>query len=494
MHITSLPGKFGIGDLGESALNFADFLFRSKQTVWQLLPLNPTAGSAGHSPYSSISSMAGNALLISPEMLVDSDWLTIGEINENTCTPSSRVNFEAVEKIKHRLFEKAFDRFSKSKKTKQRQQFDEFCQKEKSWLHNFALYSMLKSHHENMPWYKWPKEYKFRDAKSLTKFSKDQLPGLEKIKWLQYVFFQQWHMLKMRCNDMGIRILGDLPFYVSYDSADVWASPEIFSLDRQGNPKEIAGVPPDYFNAEGQCWGMPVFNWNALKKQQYAWWVNRIKKNIELFDLIRLDHFRAFADYWAVPADEKTAINGQWRKGPGAKIFQTLKTRLGRLPFLAEDLGDINEAVHRLRRDLHFPGMKVLQFAFGDNMSTSDYIPHNYESHYAVYTGTHDNNTTRGWFRKDATSTERDNIQHYTGEKVTEKNIHQKLIQLAYSSVAATAIVPLQDVLGLDESARMNVPASTKNNWSWRLLPDQLNDKHEVWLRNLTMTFNRVKT
>jgi 4-alpha-glucanotransferase len=314
---------------------------------------------------------------------------------------------------------------------------------------------------------------------------------LEKVKWLQFLFKKQWQALRDYCHGLGIQFFGDLPFYVSYDSVDVWANRELFSLDPAGEMQGVAGVPPDYFNEDGQLWGMPVFNWEVLKEQNYRWWVQRIRKNMELYDLLRLDHFRAFADFWEVPAGEETARRGEWKLGPGADFFTMLQKELGQLPFVAEDLGDINDAVYSLRDDFGLPGMKVLQFAFGGDMPRSTYIPHHYIPNAIAYTGTHDNNTSRGWFRQDISREERQHLEQYVGRVVLDKEVHEVLGRLAYASVAKTAILPLQDVLGLDESARMNMPASTNGNWGWRLQPGQLTDKHEAKLREWCRVYHR---
>jgi 4-alpha-glucanotransferase len=489
MHITSLPGNYGIGDMGGEAKKFADYLVEAKQHYWQLLPLNPTEAGKGHSPYSSMSSIAGNPLLISPEWLVEKGWLRKQEPEQ--LPNKDKVDFDAAEESKDQMLKHAFEQFSKSRSLRWRKQFDNFCAAEENWLNDFALYAVLKNNFGKSPWHLWPEEFKRREPKALRRFQEQQKKEIERTKWIQFVFYSQWRELKAYCNSKGIELFGDMPFYVDYDSVDVWAYPEIFNLDKQGRVAFAAGVPPDYFNADGQLWGMPVFRWDVLKKQRYGWWINRLKKNMELFDLVRLDHFRAFADYWAVPAAEKTARNGKWLPGPGADLFVAAQKKLGRLTFVAEDLGDINDDVYALRDEFLMPGMKVLQFAFGDNMPQSDYIPHNYRENFLVYTGTHDNNTTRGWFNADAGEVEKKNLKRFFGEAPTTRNIHTLLIRLAYQSIARTVIVPMQDVLGLDEKARMNSPASAKNNWLWRLKPGLLTRESAQWLGDLTEAFNR---
>jgi malto-oligosyltrehalose synthase/4-alpha-glucanotransferase len=489
MHITSLPSGFGVGDFGPEARKFADFLSRSCQRYWQILPLNITEAGNGHSPYSSISSMAGNTLLLSPELMAEDGLLNADMVMQYHQKPESLADFAEAERVKGILFEKAFQNFLATQSSLQ-EQFTLFCEQEAGWLDDFALYVTLKNHY-GAAWFQWPHEYKLRDEEALADFFINNSGPIQKIKWLQFMFTRQWKSLKKYVNDLGIKLFGDLPFYVSYDSADVWANPDIFSLDEKGNMIGVAGVPPDYFNSDGQLWGMPVFKWDVLKKRGYDWWIARIKKNMELYDVLRLDHFRAFADYWEVPAGETTAINGVWRLGPGADFFKAIKSALAELSFIAEDLGDINPLVHKLRDELNLPGMKVLQFAFSEDMPSSIYIPHNHLRNYIVYTGTHDNNTTVGWFRQNAGKLERKNLECYTGIKPKEKNIHQILGRLAYASVAKTAILPMQDVLGLDEHSRMNIPASTDKNWLWRLVPGQIKSDHEEMLREWVRVYNR---
>ena len=486
LHITSLPSPYGIGDLGNEAYKFADFLNRSSQRYWQILPLTPIDSAQSFSPYSSVSSMAGNVWLISPDRLYEEGYLAKDDLTELK-SDSEKVNYAKAIQLKSRLLAKAFKNFKSQRKAA----FEAFCDREAYWLDDYALYMALKSAHKNSPWYEWPEPYKLRNLKSLLKFSAESQAEISYVKWLQFIFFQQWKDLKRYCNDLNIQILGDLPFYVSYDSVDVWSRQEIFKLNKNGSMAGVAGVPPDYFNEDGQLWGMPVYRWDVLKDQGYDWWLRRIRKNMELVDLLRLDHFRAFADFWEVPAKEKTAKRGEWKLGPGEHFFSVLKQEFGKLPFIAEDLGDISDAVHKLRVAFKLPGMKVLQFAFGDEMAKSDHIPHNFRTNFAVYTGTHDNNTTAGWFRKELKEKVREQISAYADTKVNDKNVHEVLIRMAYASVARTAIVPMQDVLGLDEISRMNIPASTSKNWQWKLKGNASFEKEEKWLKVLVKLYNR---
>ena len=406
---------------------------------------------------------------------------------------TDRVDFKQVSLIKQQIFNKAWSTFKASGSDAAHKAFDDFCKQEKVWLDDHALYVVLKNLHDQKPWHQWPDEYKLRDKLALTTLLEANKDVVLKEKWLQYQFSKKWLNLKRYCNNLGIQLFGDLPFYISYDSVDVWANPELFSLDDNGDMTHVAGVPPDYFAAEGQLWGMPVFNWAKLKETGYQWWVRRISKNLERFDLLRLDHFRAFSSYWAVPAGEKTAINGKWEQGPGADLFNVLKKKFGSLPFVAEDLGDIDDAVYALRDEFGLPGMRVLQFAFGgDNAAQSPHVPQNYVPNSVAYTGTHDNNTTKGWFNNEAGKMALKQLKNYSGIKSKGKNINELFIRLVMSSVSEIAIIPMQDLLGLDEQSRMNIPASTDENWAWRYLPTADEPAYKKRLKKLTEIYNRI--
>jgi malto-oligosyltrehalose synthase/4-alpha-glucanotransferase len=491
MHITSLPSQFGVGDLGPEAIAFADFLNRSNQKYWQLLPLNPTEEGQGNSPYSSLSSKAGNPLLISPELLVEDGLLKADELQQYHLPVEDKTNYSEARRVKDDLFESAWQVFKAGEFTNLKHAFNDFSATEATWLNDFALFMLLKNVHEGKPWFQWPEEYKLRQTEALETLAAEKADDLEKIKWLQFIFSRQWKRLRDYCNNKGIQLFGDMPFYISYDSVDVWSDREIFAIDDDGNMTGVAGVPPDAFSADGQLWGMPVFKWDVLKERNYDWWIQRFKRNMELFDIVRLDHFRAFNDYWEVPAHETTAKQGEWRTGPGADLFNTALKELGSLPFIAEDLGDINDAVYQLRDQFNLPGMKILQFAFGDNMTDSIHAPHNYSENFIVYTGTHDNNTVRGWFRTEVDDANRHRLEQYLGTNVSEDDIHTTLARLAYNSVAKTVILPMQDILGLDESARMNTPSSGNNNWGWRMLPGQVNNDTESILKKWTNKYKR---
>lgn len=491
LHISSLASPFGIGDMGPEARAFADFLYRSRQKYWQLLPLNPTEAGQGHSPYSATSSRAGNTLLINPELLAADGLLSYEDLQSNVIEHTGKTDYEGAGRCREALFALAWENFRAGENTALKNELEEFVKKEESWLDDFALYSLMKELENGKPWYEWPENIRLRRSAALEELRSEHGEKLEKIKWLQFLFFRQWKNLRHYCNQRGIRLIGDLPFYVSYDSADVWAHSELFALDENGKVTGMAGVPPDAFSADGQLWGMPVFRWDVLKERNYDWWTDRLRKNMELYDLVRLDHFRAFADYWEVPAGEETARNGSWKPGPGAEFFSVMERELGELPFVAEDLGEVNDAVFRLRDDFRMPGMKVLQFAFGEDLPYSGYIPHNYTPNFIVYTGTHDNNTVRGWYQDDADEATRLRVEAYAGRPLSSAEVNQVLSRMAYASVARTVMLPLQDVFGLDSSARMNTPASAENNWSWRLVPGQVNGAAEDLLRKWTLLYNR---
>jgi 4-alpha-glucanotransferase len=472
LHITSLPSAFGIGDLGPWAYRFADFLAESKQRYWQCLPLNPTDAQSGNSPYHSTSAFAFNPLLVSPEMLVHEGFLSREDLEPIPPFPVARVDYPAITAHKERLFSIAFERFRAGGSPPS---YHAFCDRNRSWLDPFALFKALKTYYGGKAWYDWPDEH--RDAGlAVPGAQPEQISAYtEKVKFLQYIFSEQWSHLKAYCNRKGIRIFGDMPIYMVHDSADVWMHPEIFNLDpltRQ--PLTVAGVPPDYFSKTGQLWGNPVYRWDVLKKGRYGWWIKRIAHNLELFDVVRLDHFRGFAAYWEVPAGEKDAVNGRWVAAPAVDFFNELTKEFPDLPLIAEDLGTITPDVWDLLDHFNLPGMKVLLFAFGPDLPENLYAPHNHSVRSVVYTGTHDNNTVRGWFEGEASPEDKNRLAQYLGKDVSAQNVHREMIRLAMMSVARLAVFPMQDVLGLGEEARMNLPASDHGNWTWRLAPQHL--------------------
>jgi malto-oligosyltrehalose synthase/4-alpha-glucanotransferase len=493
MHVTSLPSSFGIGDFGPESVKFIDFLSASGQKYWQMLPLNPVSAQQAYSPYSSDSSIAGNILLISPELLQKDGLLSKKHLKTYALVSKNKIEFNDAISSKVKILDLAYTNFKELKSGVLRKQFIKFCEKEALWLDDFALYTDLKAFHDNKAWFDWDSGFKQKNDLILREYSTTRSENLDKIKWLQFIFFKQWSALKGYANANNIKLFGDLPFYISHDSVDVWANPELFKLNEEGQMTGIAGVPPDYFNSDGQLWGMPVFNWEAVKQRGYDWWIRRIEKNMELYDLLRLDHFRAFAAYWDVPALEKTAKNGSWEIGPGQEFFALLKVHFPELPFIAEDLGEITPDVYALRDEYQLPGMKVLQFAFGDDIASSPHIPHNYaNSNFVAYTGTHDNNTTVGWYNNDLTADDHKRLTLYSGGGVSHKNVHLVASRLAMASIADLVILPLQDLLGLDQSSRMNTPASVENNWVWRLKRGQLKKEHQKRLLKWTKIFGRI--
>lgn len=490
LHLTSLPSSFGIGDMGLEAMDFVDFLASADQRYWQLLPMNPIGAEQSYSPYSSVSAMAGNTMLISQDLLYLNGYLEEKYLDKHSQPVKDVVDFDKAAHVKEKMLLKAYETW-KANGGEKDEIFHDFCLDQQEWLDDFALYSALKLLKGGKPWYEWPTEFRDRDAEQLQQFSAVYQEDIQFIKWKQYIFFEQWESLKGYANASGVKLYGDLPFYVGYDSAEVWSNRNLFAVDPEGKMTGIAGVPPDYFNEEGQLWGMPVYNWENLKAEGYQWWLRRIRRNMEMYDILRLDHFRAFAGYWEVPAEEVNAIAGVWKTGPGAEFFDLLKAEFPNMPFIAEDLGEITDDVYQLRDQFGLDGMKVLQFGFGEDMPLSDHTPHNYLSDkFIVYTGTHDNNTTRGWFEQESNKVVRKNLDLYTGQKVGSKNINEVLTRLAYASVARIVILPMQDLLDLDGKARMNKPATVSGNWTWRMTkqPDRKIVKR---LRSLVKTFGR---
>lgn len=491
MHITSLPSALGIGDVGPEARKFVDFLYRTGQKYWQMLPFNPVEEANGYSPYSSRSSMAANTLFISPEDLVDDGLLSAEDLEKHKLIHDRRADYKEAFSIRKTLFGIAYRRFLESDNEHLKTTFNNFKQEQAFWLDDFALYEVIKADQKGKPWYQWPDDYKKREIETLKLFRNEKPQQLDSIKWQQWLFSKQWLTLKTYANNLGIKLYGDIPFYVSYDSVDAWANPHIFKLDTNGQMTSVAGVPPDYFNSDGQLWGMPIFNWDALKETGYRWWISRMRRNMEYFDLLRLDHFRAFSKYWEVAAGETTAINGTWQPGPGSDFFEAVKNALGALPFVAEDLGEITPDVYQLRDKFNLPGMRVMQFAFGDDMPVSVHIPYNHTPNAVTYTGTHDNNTIQGWYTHDTNEEDRKRLNNYLGSKPKLYNMHKKLAELCFGSVANVAIIPIQDILGLDETHRMNIPSSTYGNWAWRLSADAITPKIEKWLLKQMKFFNR---
>ena len=487
LHPTSLPGEYGIGDLGTAAYRFVDFLGSAKQSLWQVLPLGPTG--YADSPYASFSSHAGNPLLIDLKQLLHEGDLTEADLNFVPDFPSARVDYGPVIAYKTDLLHRAALRFAQNGTKKRRQAFEQFCTDKQHWLEDYALFMALKGVHDGAMWNTWELELIRRQPKALGEWRSRLADEIFYHKYTQYQFFTQWSALRTYANERGIRIIGDIPIFVAPDSADAWADPDLFYIDDKGQLTVVAGVPPDYFSPTGQRWGNPLYRWEAIQADEFKWWIRRIQSVLEMVDILRIDHFRGLETYWEIPAEEPTAINGQWLPGPGDAFFDALCEALGDdLPIIAEDLGIITDEVRALRKRVGLPGMKVLHFAFGDDPD-HEYLPHNYTSDYVVYLGTHDNDTTIGWFNSREFE-EREFILGYLGRD--GHDIVWDLMQAAYMSVANTVIVSAQDLLKLDSWARMNTPGITDGNWQWRFTDGALTADIARWLGALTETYGRT--
>jgi len=499
LHPTSLPGRFGIGDLGAAAYEFVDFLEETGQSLWQALPLGPTG--YGDSPYSCFSAFAGNPLLINLESLVAEGLLDQSEIDKAPEFPPSRVDYGRVIDCKYALLKKAHANFVEIGSDEMKDEYLAFIGQAGWWLEDYATYRAIKDAHEGHEWTKWAPFLRDREDNAMHYFRENHAVEITAQKFYQYLFFKQWLSLARYANSRGVRIIGDAPIFVAHDSADVWANRRLFHLDDEGAPSLVAGVPPDYFSQTGQLWGNPIYRWDVMKENGYKWWIERLRQTLTMVDILRLDHFRGFEKYWAVPAGETTAVNGRWEEGPGEDFFNQVKKAFNGidLPIIAEDLGYITPEVIALRDQFGFPGMQVLQFAFGTDPQADAYKPYNYVKNSVVYTGTHDNDTTIGWFTSegaglstrshDEVGSERDLALKYLGTDGRE--INWDFIRLALSSVADTAIIPLQDALGLGSEARMNVPARESGNWNWRYTSDQLTPEIRRRLTEMTEVYGR---
>ena len=491
LHITSLPSSHGIGNLGPAAYRFADFMKRSGLTYWQILPLNPVEEASGFSPYSGLSAFAGNPLLISPELLQKAKLIEAKDLKTRLKFSEDTVDFDKAIRFLMPLLNKAFAAFQTTEKGPLRKQYQQFCKSQAAWLNDFADYMAFRQHFGGESWVMWPNGLCDRDPKEMKSLRRELHELIEKEKFLQFLFFRQWNDLKAYCESKGVRLFGDIPFYVGYESADVWAHPDLFKLRNNRAPKAVAGVPPDYFSEDGQLWGMPVFDWKVLKKQKYDWWMQRIEQNLELFDLVRFDHFRAFSQYWEVPAGHETAVGGRWKKGPGGKLFKRLQKQYKTLPIIAEDLGEIDQPVRDLMNDFALPGMKVLHFAFGKDMPQSGYIPHHHIPNSVVYTGTHDNNTTRGWYQKDLRAADRKRLAAYLQRDITADNVAEELTRVAFASVSQLAVVPMQDFLNLGAEAIMNRPSTPSGNWAWRMSQEGITTALARKIRDMNQLYDR---
>ncbi|MFP4229017.1 MAG: 4-alpha-glucanotransferase [Salinivenus sp.] len=491
LHITSLPSAYGIGDMGPAAYRFADFLTRTNQRLWQVLPLGPTR--FGHSPYSATSTFAGNPLLISPEPLRELGLVTDDDLAPLRDLPADHVDYARVAPRKRALLDTAYDRFAEGDSSLDTAAVDQFQADQSAWLNDYALYAALKDVHDGAHWTDWPAPLARFEEEALETARTQHADTVRKHAFWQYLFHRQWTALQAYCRARDIRLFGDVPIYVAHDSADVWAHQERFQLDADGHPTAVAGVPPDYFSPEGQRWGNPLYHWDRMRENDYAWWTHRMRHALDRFDLVRLDHFRGFDAYWEIPSDEETAVNGTWVEGPGADFFHTLEAALGELPVVAENLGIITDSVEALREQFGLPGMKVLQFAFNTDPS-NDFLPHNYERNVVAYTGTHDNNTTMGWWNDELSTPDRAFARDYLNLNASSTNVHTQCLRYLMASVANRVVTPLQDVLGLGGEARMNTPGEPEGNWRWRMTPDQLTEETEEHLSRLTRLYGRVRT
>ena len=498
LHFTSLPGRFGIGDLGPCAYEFADFLADAGQKLWQVLPLNPTG--YGDSPYQCFSAFAGNPLLLSLERLAEQGLLQPSDIASVPSFPDDSVDYGWVITYKMSILRRAAQVFFADGARADRAAFERFCQNSAPWLDDYALFMACKEAHHGVIWTSWDPAIRRRDPQAVREWSKRLAPEIQAFKYWQFEFFQQWDRLKAYCQDRAIRFMGDIPIYVAHDSADVWAHPDLFYLDEKGSPTVVSGVPPDYFSSTGQLWGNPIYRWNVLAANGYKWWIERFRASLALFDLVRLDHFRGFESYWEVPGGEATAINGHWAKGPGEDFLSALQNAFGGLPIVAENLGVITPPVEKLRQQFGLPGMSLLQFAFGTDPQGPSFRPHNYSRDLVAYTGGHDNDTTVGWWTSSGASDstrspedvrkEHDLARAYLNFQ-DDAQINWVMIRAVLASVADIAIVPLQDVLGLGTEARMNLPGRVSGNWKWRYRPGALTKDLSGRLRSLATLYDR---
>ncbi len=485
LHPTSLPGPFGIGDLGPQAFRWVNFLAATGCGLWQVLPLGPTG--YGDSPYQCFSAFAGNPLLVSPEALVDDNLLPPEAITLQTDLSVERVDFGKVIPYKLDLLDRSFHHFQKKAPAAIRKEFEAFKEREAHWLTDFALFMALKEAFGGGSWVEWPAPLRKREPKALHKFQKDHAVMVERHAYRQFLFFRQWQRLRAYAHAQNIQIIGDIPIFVAHDSADVWGHPELFFLDPDGNPTVVAGVPPDYFSPTGQLWGNPLYNWELHAADDYAWWKSRFRAVLSLVDIVRLDHFRGFAGYWEIPSSEETAIHGRWVPGPGKAFFYAIQKSLGDLPIIAEDLGVITEDVIELRETFGLPGMKVLVFAF-DSDASNEFLPHNYTPDNVVYTGTHDNDTVLGWYQR-VDEKERDFARRYLARD--GHDISWDLIRTAWASVAVFALAPMQDFLSLDNRARMNYPSTLGGNWSWRMPGEATREPLRARIEELNTLYGR---
>ncbi len=486
VHPTSFPSKYGIGDLGSGAYSFIDFAEASGCKIWQVLPIGPTG--YGDSPYQSFSSYAGQPLIISPEKLIEDGLINKNEIDIKNWNPN-KIDYGAVIPYKFAILDKAYENFKTSNDSKLIKSYNTFCDKHKAWLDDYALFMASKDHHGGVVWNEWDEEIAFPDKKSKKKWANKLLTQVNYYKFIQFLFFKQWMDLKSYANSKGIKIVGDTPIFVAYDSSDVWTEKDLFYLDEKGYPEVVAGVPPDYFSATGQLWGNPLYKWENHKKDSYTWWTNKIKHSLELVDILRIDHFRGFDAYWTIKYGSKTAIDGVWNDGPASDLFEKIEKKLGTgLPIIAEDLGVITKSVEELRDKFNFPGMRILQFAF-EGLDENPHLPHHFVKNSICYTGTHDNDTTLGWYFK-LNEQGKDKLRRYLN--VDGSDIVWDFIRMAIASNSDTAIIPIQDLFALGSEGRMNTPGVASDNWQFRFTYDMLNNDIKERLLYLNKLFGRL--
>jgi len=485
LHPTSLPGPYGIGDLGDTAYRFVDWLESAGQTVWQILPLGPT--SYGDSPYQTLSAFAGNPNLVSLDRLVEAGWLSPADLSDIPDFPTDHVDYGWIIPWHDQMLTLAYERFTVRGTAEQRREYETWQTANDHWLDDFVLFAALKDSHGGRPWVEWPSGEALRQTNALDNARSKLAKRIADHRFRQWVFHQQWSAIRDYAHEKNIRLVGDIPIFVAHDSSDVWAKRERFTLDQHGNPTVIAGVPPDYFSETGQRWGNPLYRWEVMRESGYSWWISRFRAVLETVDIARIDHFRGFEAYWEIPASEETAINGEWMPGPGANFFDVVQDALGELPLIAEDLGVITPEVEALRNAYDLPGMKVLQFAW--NNPDNPFLPHNHVPNCVVYSGTHDNNTSLGWYEAEADEHVRWLMSEYLGHEVKEAN--WTLIQLGMASVAHTFVAPMQDILELDADARMNTPGIESGNWTWRLTEVALEGANKERLAHLTWLYRR---
>ncbi|QDU33995.1 4-alpha-glucanotransferase [Poriferisphaera corsica] len=492
MHPTSLPGKHGSGDLGQSAYDFVDFLNEANQAWWQMLPIGPVDGSG--SPYNSTSAFAGSYLLISLVDLVNDGLLTKAEIKPLKSFSDKKVFYPRVMKFRADRLGIAFERFI-AKKKQNTAAYKKFLKEQKHWLPDYTLFCAIKDAHESLPWWEWPKPLAKHKPEALVEAREEYADGIAYHTFIQFIFHKQWMKLKKYANSKGISLVGDIPIFIAHDSADVWSHTDLFDLKANGLPREVSGAAPDAFSDEGQLWGHPLYLWDRHKQTKYKWWIERFKQTFSIFDSVRIDHFLGFARFWAVKYGAPTARNGKWRPGPGPSVFNALKKAIGNMPIIAEDLGILTPQAAALRDQFNFPGMRIIQFAFGDD--NSYHAPHNFPPQSVVYTGTHDNDTTCGWWVETKRDKSKSNglttAQRTKVSLGSTDEIHWDLIRLAMSSPANLAVFPVQDLLGLDGKSRMNLPGTIENNWAWRLEPRQLNKRIAKRLAQLTDIYGRTQ-